>query len=194
MIINRGDSIENRDSYKIYVTLMFTLPVYQVPRYDLCSCSWSCSCSCSSSLKVIDIGAENMGLFISKGYDEEGGLGGQGGQGGRDPRLCFHFSPNEFTYIDSLRGLKLETFPCVGHMSLYDLIDHLDLKLERFAFNGDVIRRLRAAVEKRIKEQEIQAFKTRTSVKKVQRRWREIISDPSFKVCKKRLMREFEEM
>ncbi len=129
------------------------------------------------SLSVVDIG-ENMGFFISKGLDS-------------DSYSIIH-------YIDSLRGMKLDTFPCVGKMPMYELKDHIDKKLERFSFNNTQIRRLRDNVEQVIieeeREQKILAFKKHTSVKKVQKRWREIISNPSFKTCKKRLIREFGEM
>lgn len=165
---------------------MMCLPVYQIPRYDSYLGSSADLLSCS--LKVVDIGAENMGLFISKGYGEEGG------EEKDTYQFPFHFQPNEFTYIDSLGGLKLSTFPCVGHVSMYEMMEQLDQKLKRFAFDDSVTRRLRADVERRVKEQEIQAFKKRIGAKKIQRKWREVISNPSFKICKKRLAHEFEEL
>lgn len=142
----------------------FYLPIYKITRHYYKD---------TSTLKVVVAGSENLGLFLSEGFEG-------------DPHVCF-------TYIDSIVGINFKQLEVAGYMSLDELKDHVD-ELERFAWNDDAVKRMHSRLQDRIEDHVITMFKMRKSARKIQDRWRSCISDPSFLMCKKRLMKEYKEL
>ena len=148
-----------------FPTHQLYLPMYQISTQEYHN---------SSTLKVVVTGYENYGFFISEGFE-----------GNPDVRI---------NYIETMAGISIENHDCVGFMSLYDLKNHLDEKLKRFAWNNDVIKQIHLHLEKQIDYHNILMFRMRKSAKKIQQEWRSCISDPSYSMCKKRLMKEYGEL
>lgn len=139
------------------------LPIYQIPRYDS-----------STTLKVVIVGFENMGFFISEGFEG-------------DPDVCI-------SYFDFVTGIDVGQLECVGSMTLHELKNCIDQKLERFSWNNDVIKRMRIDVTNRIEEHKITMFLMNKSARNIQRKWRSCVGDPGYVMCRRRLMREYDEL
>jgi len=87
-----------------------------------------------------------------------------------------------------------DNFPCVGHMPIRDVKAKLLVLLERCSWNGSSIKRAVDDIDKMIFDAEIRKFVLNLSAKKIQVAWRIYLTDPSFVMCRTRLMREFSEM